>query len=141
MLENSLKTLLGKTFIISHFVIILLVISLRLAGKFDDSTIKAALATLAPLLATYTTPLMMDIIRRRHKNMPGKSVTSNFTMLVLGMPGLFILFIISIIIKQAIMPDSVENFTVYLSMGEFIFGVYLATIFRILFPPHFPPAA
>jgi hypothetical protein len=132
--------MLGKTFIISHFLLILSVIGCRFAGKFDNSTTKAALAILIPLLMTYTTAVVIDIIDRRHRASRGKNVSSNFTFLILFVPSLFILFIAGIIAKQAIKPDSVEDFTIFLGMGETFFGIYMGTIFRALFTPHFPPA-
>jgi hypothetical protein len=136
MLENALKDRLGKTFIVSHFALIISIIACRLAGKFDDRTTKTALAILVPLLLTYSAAIILDVINRRHKTGRGKTVIPGFAFLVFFVPLMFIVFIAGIIVKQAMIPDSVENFTVFLSLGESFFGIYMGVIFRVLFTPH-----
>lgn len=136
MLENALKSWLGKTFIISHFLLILLVITFRYAGKFDISATKTALAILIPILMTYATAMLIDMVKHRHRTGFEKNVPPHFSFLVLFVPCLFILFITGIITKQALLPDSTENFTVFLSLGESVFGIYMGSIFRVLFTPN-----
>lgn len=135
MTENKLKNRLGLFMVTSHFGIILIIVIMRLVERFDDDTLKVALPIVLPLFASYSTAVVKNFIENRRKILDKSSpVNTTAIFISLFIPAVFILVIFLIVLKQAIKPTSVESFAILLGLGESVFGIYLGTIFKGLFP-------
>jgi len=135
MTENKLKNRVGLFMVISHFAIILFIIGMRLLERFDDDTLKVSLPIVLPLFASYSTAVVKNFIQNKHKIVDrSKAINSTASFISLFIPAVFILLIFLIVLKQSIKPTSVESFAILLGLGESVFGIYLGTIFKGLFP-------
>ena len=135
MRENSFRNRLGISMVIAHFAIVLFMIIMRVIEYFDDDTLKVSLPIVLPLFATYTTLVVRYIIEHRTQiTDKSKQVAPGFVFVSSFIPGVFVVFMLLIIVKQAFRPGSIESFAVLLGLGETIFGAYLGYIFKDLFP-------
>lgn len=134
MTENKFRNTLGIVVVASHFTIILLIIVLRIFENFDDSTLKVALPIVVPLFASYTTLVVRYVIANKTQTADeSQRVAPAFMIITSLIIGLFFIFFLIVVIRQAVKPIAVESFAVMLGLGETIFGIYMGYIFKNLY--------
>ncbi|MBN9381500.1 MAG: hypothetical protein J0H74_12085 [Chitinophagaceae bacterium] len=94
---------------------------------------KSVLSVLSPLFTAYSIPMVVYIVNRRHKPDSGKKVGRIYAFTALFLSFLLILFLLAILIRQAITPDDIGSFVVFLGLGESLFGPYLVYLIGNLF--------
>jgi len=134
MKEDRLNTIISVLFILAHFLIIILIVGFRMLGWYGKEDFQVSLPIVGPIFASFTTLIVLYIIENKNNiEKQDKKVTSMFVFISFFIPVVFLLFILLILIKQAVTPVSIEDFSTYLGISESVFGVYIGYILKSLF--------
>ncbi len=136
MTEKKLKELVGFTLIFLHFVLLLLVFYLFLAGgfRFDEFTI--TLAIIIPMFSGYTTSIAVYFARYRLKQTDSTSEVSRaFTIMSMALPTVFFVALTTCVTLFALGRafESFEDFMGTITVLEAAFASYVGIFIFTLF--------
>lgn len=137
MNENQLKITIGLSIIISHFLIIILIIFLRLLFKaflFEEMT--TTIALIIPMFSVYTTAIIKYIIANKNITQnEDVEVSRAYAFTSIMIPSIFVFFILFIILLKAFNVGftSFDQFKIMLVLSETAFGTYVGIILTSMF--------
>jgi hypothetical protein len=136
MTESKTRTALGLFLVVSHFAVLLLIITLHFFGgcKFDEMT--TAIAIITPMLASFTTVIVNQVITERSLVADAsENVSTPFVFLSFFFPVLFVGYLVAVILLRAfnLAIENFEHFKGLLALGETAFAVYIGQFIRSLF--------
>ena len=90
-----------------------------------------------PTFAGYTTAVVAYVIKHKRENSPGEDVTSEFALLSVVYPVLFVVFLLGAIVLKAFRWLRFEEFKGIVALIETTFAIYSTQFIRALFesPP------
>jgi hypothetical protein len=139
MTEGSLRKNTSYGLVAAHFLLILLVFLLWAFHGFTFSEMTTTVAVLLPIFATHTTAITKYLVKNRAVvvDTNPKLVTGEFKFMALGIPTVFVLLILSLILLKAfnIAFGTFDEFKISLALCESIFGVYMTLIITALYKP------
>ena len=134
MEEDKLNKVISVFFILRHFLIIILIVGFRMLGWYGKEDFQVSLPIIAPIFASFSTLIVLYIIENKNNTeKQDKMVSSMFVFISFFIPIVFLLFILLVLIKQAVTPVSIEDFSTYLGISESVFGIYIGYILKSLF--------
>lgn len=136
MNEIKLKRQVGFFFVISHFLILILILAYYFLGGFLYSEMTTSLSLIIPLLSVYTLTIIKFFFKDRYKiNQKGRKITLQFAFINWFVPVLLFLYLITIISLKAFNKvfSSFDEFKGMLTMTEAVFGGYFGFIIPSLF--------
>lgn len=134
MPQNKLINIISIGFILSHFMVSLLIVIFRIIEWYDLETLQISFSIITPLFVSYTTIIIQHIIENRNKlSLSKKNMSYLFSFLSISSLVVFIIFNLIVIIKQAFSPVSIKEFGTLLGLSEVLFGIYLGNTLKSLF--------
>lgn len=137
MNEYKLKVSVGVFLILSHFLVIVLIVALKIRGGFDYEEMTTAIALIIPMFAAYSTAIIKFFID--NKDVPDEEQLSHvrkpFVFVTFLIPALFVSSLISVILLRArrIGISDAQQFKQMLGMIETVFGIYIGLLMRSMF--------
>jgi hypothetical protein len=131
MKNLSFKTQVGLGFVISHFLILILILVCKFMGGFSFDELTTTIGLVIPLFATYTSSIIKDIVKNAQVTATiENSYSAPFRFITLFLIGLFFAYLVLIIILKAFNYgfENFEQFKILLGLSEAIFGAYIAQI-------------
>ena len=131
MKNLSFKTKVGLYFVISHFLILILILVCKFMGGFSFDELTTTIGLVVPLFATYTSSIIKDIVKNAQVT-PSieKLYSAPFRFITLFLIGLFFAYLVTIVVMKAFNYgfEDFEQFKILLGLSEAIFGAYIAQI-------------
>jgi hypothetical protein len=136
MTESKTRTALGLFLVISHFAVLLLIITLHFLGGFKFDEMTTAVAIITPMFASFTTVIVSQVITERSQvAAASENVSAPFVFLSFFFPVLFVGYLVAVILLRAfnLAIENFEHFKGLLALGETAFAVYIGQFIKGLF--------
>lgn len=136
MTESKTRTALGLFLVVSHFAVLVLIITLHFFGGFTFDEMTTAVAIITPMFASFTTVIVSQVIAERTQfRAASKQVSMAFVFLSFFFPVLLVAYLVAIILLRAfnVAIENFENFKGLLALGETAFAVYIGQFVKSLF--------
>ncbi|MDC6364644.1 MULTISPECIES: hypothetical protein [Flavobacteriaceae] len=136
MNEVNLKRQVGIFFVLSHFLVVILILIYYFLGGFLFSEMTTSISLIIPLLSVYTLTIIKFFFKERYKiNLKGKKVTRYYSIITWFIPILLFLYLITIITLKAFNQvfSTFEEFKGMLALTEVVFGGYFGFIIPSMF--------
>jgi hypothetical protein len=99
MTESKTRTALGLFLVISHFAVLLLIITLHFLGGFKFDEMTTAVAIITPMFASFTTVIVNQVITERSGvAAASENVSAPFVFLSFFFPVLFVGYLVAVIL-------------------------------------------
>lgn len=134
MKNNKLVSILAILFIVSHFLVIFLIVLFKIIGWYGDEELKLSLPIILPLFGSFTSIIIKYILANQNKRkISTRKKSFLFSFVCIFFPIVFLGYMILILLNQAYHPQTIENFSMFLGLGETVFGVYIGLLLKSLF--------
>ena len=137
MQEQKFKYRFGLYLILSHLIIIISLVLLRIMGGFDQEEFSTLLGIIMPMFSGFTTAILFFIIEDRHNTSQsgGQPLSSAYRFLAFTFTSLFILAITTCVWLQAfnLAFDNFEDFKAFILSVESVFAVYCGYLVYAIF--------
>src|SRR5690242_15318549 len=102
MTTRTVQALVGVIFIVSHFVVLILVATFYIARGFTFEEMTTTIAIVAPVFAGYTLIIVRAIMAQRTSNAPvSQKEGFLFVFLSLFVPIVFVFVLVALIVLRA----------------------------------------
>ena len=135
MTQNKIRSILALLYVISNFILIILVIILKLATPYMDAAMfKTTLAVLLPTFAGYTTLILTFLIKFQSRiNLGTAKVNAVFSFLSIFISTVLIFLSFFVVIYQYYRSDTIENYAMYLTAIQSLVAVHTSLILKSIF--------
>lgn len=135
MRESTVKNWLAALLIASHSLFIALCVLLYFLRGLLFEEMSTCLALLTPMFAVYTTTVVRDLVKNRHRTRsPSRKVSLGFAIVAFFFPCLFVIATATLLLAKAFNYgfSSFEDLKVTLALVQNAFGIYVGLIIGAL---------